>query len=138
MVLLVLPRPERGPSWPGKVGHDGAKRLGKRLVRQSPESDRTRRDADETGAGQCSVDPKNEIPRQPHETLSKCLYNIEDDPKQEHVLSKHNQPRVRRFEAIWRSFQEQRKKALDVDLDPAFIEELQRTGYDFRTKEETP
>ena len=75
---------------------------------------------------------ESSAPRNPGEP-AECLFNIEEDPGQLHnVILQH--PDVRdRLVSSWDSFRASRATAGQrLTLDPKMVEELQRTGYDFR------
>ncbi|MEC8425260.1 MAG: sulfatase [Myxococcota bacterium] len=71
-------------------------------------------------------------PRKPGEP-AECLFNLEEDPGQtRNVILQH--PDVReRLVGSWDAFRAARATAGQrLQLDPEMVEELQRTGYDFR------
>lgn len=66
-----------------------------------------------------------------------CLFNLEQDPKQAKNLAKAHPDVVTRLSRRWEAFRSARKGRTvprDLRLDPAMIEMLQRTGYDFRSE----
>ena len=76
-------------------------------------------------------------PRRGPQRRGPCLYNFETDPEQTTNLSRAQPETVRDLLTRWdghRSAREQRLRTLE--LDPDFVEALQKTGYDFRV--ETP
>lgn len=77
----------------------------------------------------CGESSAQRAPGEPAE----CLFNIEDDPGQtRNVIRQH--PDVReRLVSSWDAFRASRATAGQrLKLDPRMVEELQRTGYDFR------
>jgi arylsulfatase A-like enzyme len=65
-----------------------------------------------------------------------CLFHMEDDPGQERNLAAAHPAVVQALSARWAGFQETVQQAdRRLDLSPAFIEELQKSGYDFRPVE---
>jgi len=65
-----------------------------------------------------------------------CLFNTENDPQQSRNLAQENADVVEELQARWDGFRrarEGRSVPRDLRLDPAMIEMLQRTGYDFRS-----
>ena len=90
----------------------------------------------------CVPGEKNERPPPPpgeplgEPLINTCLFNIDDDPTQSTNLAKGNPDVVERLQSRWdgfRSARSGRSIPRDLRLDPAMIEMLQRTGYDFRT-----
>ena len=68
-----------------------------------------------------------------------CLFNLNTDPKQARNVAKANPEVVHQLKNRWDAFRAARKGRSvprDLRLDPAMIEMLQRTGYDFRTEPE--
>jgi len=68
--------------------------------------------------------------------VNTCLFNIADDPRQETNLAKTNPKVVDTLQSRWDGFRSARAGSSvprDLRLDPAMVEMLQRTGYDFRT-----
>ena len=63
-----------------------------------------------------------------------CLFDLSTDPEQATNLAEQQPERVRAMLALWRGYRDAvagRSVSRDVRLDPAFVELLQRTGYDF-------
>ena len=75
-----------------------------------------------------------EGPRQPGEP-AECLYDLAADPGQTQNVLRQN-PAVReRLVTAWDEFRAARAtEGQRLDLDPAQVEALQRTGYDFRVE----
>jgi arylsulfatase A-like enzyme len=75
-----------------------------------------------------------EGPRQPGEP-AECLYDLSADPGQTQNVLRQN-PAVRaRLVTAWDEFRAARAtEGQRLDLDPAQVEALQRTGYDFRVE----
>jgi arylsulfatase A-like enzyme len=66
--------------------------------------------------------------------LPLCLFNTVDDPPQVKNIAVANRETVELLLERWNGFREARANSgQQLDLSPAFVEELQRTGYDFRT-----
>jgi len=66
-------------------------------------------------------------------TNIRCLYNLKTHPEQNHILTTENPEKVKELNNIWSYFLRTKyKKGPKVELDPAFVEELRRSGYDFR------
>lgn len=61
-----------------------------------------------------------------------CLYDLSQDPTQTRNRAIDEPERVAETLAWWTAFHEDGADGERVRLDPAFVEELQRTGYDFR------
>jgi arylsulfatase A-like enzyme len=84
----------------------------------------------------CGGSPTADPPRRPGEPAT-CLFHAEDDPQQERSLARKHPEVVAELMARWTGYREQRSRdARHLELDPDFVEELQRTGYDFR--QDTP
>lgn len=63
-----------------------------------------------------------------------CLFNLEADPEQTRDLAAQEPARVEELLARWRGYREGvagRAVPSELRLDPAFVELLHRTGYDF-------
>lgn len=68
-----------------------------------------------------------------------CLFNLQTDPKQARNVADSNPEIVDQLKRRWDAFRAARKGRSvprDLRLDPAMIEMLQRTGYDFRSEPE--
>lgn len=65
-----------------------------------------------------------------------CLYDLGKDPGQENNVAAENPEVVRELMESWAAFTESRAPGQQKELDPAFVEELRRTGYDFRPLDE--
>jgi len=66
-----------------------------------------------------------------------CLFNISDDSLQTTNLAKQHPEVIDTLTARWNGFRQARagqSLPRDLRLDPAMIEMLQRTGYDFRSE----
>jgi arylsulfatase len=62
-----------------------------------------------------------------------CLYNMDDDPDQNRDVSRQNPSVVTALTERWAGFQSAAGATNQrLDLSPAFIETLQKSGYDFR------
>ena len=64
-----------------------------------------------------------------------CLFNLDSDPEQATNVAKSHPEVVTTLVRRWDAFRAARKGQAvprDLRLDPAMIEMLQRTGYDFR------
>ena len=61
-----------------------------------------------------------------------CLFDLVADPGQDRDVAAQNPDVVDELMASWAAFAEARAPGERVELDPDFVEELQRTGYDFR------
>jgi arylsulfatase A-like enzyme len=61
-----------------------------------------------------------------------CLFNLDLDPAQDHNLARSETAVVEDLLSRWQGFTASRSQGQQLDLDPALVEELQRTGYDFR------
>ena len=67
--------------------------------------------------------------------FNNCLFNLDDDPKQAVNLAEQHPEVVTDLLARWNGYREGvagRAVPVALTLDPAFIELLQRTGYDFK------
>ncbi|MEC7984314.1 MAG: sulfatase [Myxococcota bacterium] len=74
-------------------------------------------------------------PRKPGE-VARCLYNIDEDPLQDKLVSHEHKKVVDSLYQFWKDFRKERTgKSRQMTLDPSFIQELQRSGYDFRSPE---
>jgi arylsulfatase A-like enzyme len=62
-----------------------------------------------------------------------CLYRMDEDPGQKMNLAKKHPRIVEGLLTSWTDFRasKEKDKGVLLDLSPAFVEELQRTGYDF-------
>jgi len=70
----------------------------------------------------------------PGEIMNTCLFNLDDDPKQEDNRAEQEEATVESLLARWDGFRMARAGdvvAEPIRLDPAFVELLQRTGYNF-------
>jgi hypothetical protein len=66
--------------------------------------------------------------------IAVCLYNREEDPGQERSVAASQPEVISMLMARWSGFREARAGAgRQLDLSPAFVEALQKTGYDFST-----
>lgn len=73
-----------------------------------------------------------EPPRKPGEPGT-CLYHLTDDPGQDHSVTAQHPDVVADLQARWDAFRAARASdGRTLPLDPAYVEELRRTGYDFR------
>ncbi|MSQ03500.1 MAG: hypothetical protein EXR71_16685 [Myxococcales bacterium] len=66
--------------------------------------------------------------------LRNCLFDLSADPEQQRDVASANPEVVTALLARWRGYREAvagRSVARELQLDPAFIELLRRTGYDF-------
>lgn len=66
-----------------------------------------------------------------------CLFNLDSDPKQATNVAKQHPDIVDALSKRWEAFRAARRGQSvprDLRLDPAMIEMLQRTGYDFRSE----
>ncbi len=66
--------------------------------------------------------------------LHNCLFDLDADPEQQRDLAAANPDVVSGLLARWKGYREAvagRSVARELQLDPAFIELLRRTGYDF-------
>jgi len=62
-----------------------------------------------------------------------CLYNMDDDPNQARSVAVQHPEVTATLLARWKGFQDSAQQSgQQLDLSPAFIEELQKSGYDFR------
>ena len=62
----------------------------------------------------------------------RCLYNLESNPEQNLVQTEEEPQKVQELDKIWNYFLQKRKKRdVSIALDPKFVEELRRSGYDF-------
>lgn len=79
-----------------------------------------------------------EPPRAPNEPAS-CLYDMVADPGQTKNLARSKPEVVTELLERWDTFRAARAgQARQLELDPAYVEELHKTGYDFRVPERTP
>jgi arylsulfatase A-like enzyme len=70
--------------------------------------------------------------------LDTCLYHLDSDPGQTRNLAREEAQVTRRLLDHWQNFRRAREstsQATSLNLDPDFVRELQRTGYDFRPPE---
>ena len=82
--------------------------------------------------GGCDDVENRRLLRTPN-TNSRCLYNLKTHPKQNHVLTEEHPEKVTELNNIWKYFMQKKyKKGTKVELDKSFVEELRRSGYDFR------
>jgi len=73
-------------------------------------------------------------PRIEDDGIPVCLYQMSDDPTQEHSVTSRNSEVVDMLLDRWAGFRKARAGAgHTLDLSPAFVEALQKTGYDFST-----
>ena len=80
----------------------------------------------------CDGPPGLSPPRRPGEPAT-CLYNVETDPAQVTNLALDNTELVTALLDRWQSFRNARaKEGAQLELDPAFVEELRANGYDFQ------
>lgn len=69
------------------------------------------------------------LPNQP----ATCLYDLVADPLQTRNLARQKMDVVADLQGRWDKFRAARGQAgAALNLDPAYVEELQKTGYDFR------
>jgi arylsulfatase A-like enzyme len=79
----------------------------------------------------CGGPPSVDASRLPGEP-STCLFDLDADFAQNRDVAAANSEVVTDLLGRWSSFRDAREAvARQFDLDPAYIEELQRTGYDF-------
>ena len=72
-------------------------------------------------------------PRKPGE-VARCLYNISEDPDQSTLVSRENPDVVNQLYDLWKKYRKDRASSgQKLQLDPSFVEELRRSGYDFRS-----
>jgi arylsulfatase A-like enzyme len=82
--------------------------------------------------GGCDTPADRQPPRAPGEP-ARCLYNVERDPGQDVLLSWRHPDVVERLLRRWKDFRRDRSREADqLELDPSFVEELRKSGYDFR------
>jgi hypothetical protein len=63
-----------------------------------------------------------------------CLFNRDVDPGQEKNVARDNPAVVKALVQRWTDFRAARaQRGEALDLSPAFVEALQKTGYDFST-----
>ena len=80
----------------------------------------------------CDGPPHLNPPRQQGEPAT-CLYDISKDPTQVTNIALDNTALVDALLERWQGFRTARaKEGAQLELDPAFIEELRANGYDFR------
>jgi hypothetical protein len=68
-----------------------------------------------------------------------CLFDLEKDPTQTRNLAKAKPDVVDKLQQRWAGFRKARSGqsvTRNLRLDPAMVEMLQRTGYDFRSESE--
>ena len=66
-----------------------------------------------------------------------CLFHLETDPAQDRNVAASHPEVVADLQARWDKFRAAHAdEGTKLSLDPAFIKELQRTGYNFRPEEE--
>ena len=83
----------------------------------------------------CDGPVEQSPPRKPGE-VARCLYNLDSDPNQSKLISRQEPKVVANLYALWKKIRTDRKKTeKTLLLDPEFVKELQRTGYDFRSPE---
>ena len=83
----------------------------------------------------CDAPVDHSPPRRPGE-VAKCLYNLDKDPTQSQLISRNEPKVVANLYALWKKIRSDRTTVEQtLRLDPAFVEELQRTGYDFQSPE---
>ncbi|MEC7988290.1 MAG: sulfatase [Myxococcota bacterium] len=82
--------------------------------------------------GNCD-DTQNRRLQRKNDQNSRCLYNLEQNPAQNIIFTDEEPEKVKELDNVWKYFVHTRsKKGLSVDLDPTFVQELRRAGYDFR------
>gem|GEM_PF-735089 len=82
--------------------------------------------------GGCDPDDPHS-PRPPPGEPASCLFNLDQDPDQTDVVTTLHPDVEKELLARWASFRAAHGgAAVQLDLDPAFVAELRRTGYDFR------
>ncbi len=70
-------------------------------------------------------------------TLRKCLFNLDADPGEKTDLADAHPEQVQALLGRWQGYREAvagRAVPRELQLDPAFVELLQRTGYDFQNE----
>lgn len=73
-----------------------------------------------------------EAPRKPGEPAV-CLYHLEDDPGQERNVAAEHPDIIKDLLSRWDKFRIARGSTGEtLTLDPAYVRQLQQTGYDFR------
>jgi arylsulfatase A-like enzyme len=83
----------------------------------------------------CDAPPEQSPPRKPGE-VARCLYNLDSDPQQSTLISRNHPKVITKLYALWKKIRSNRESIENtLLLDPAFVEELQRTGYDFKSPE---
>ncbi|MSP55350.1 MAG: hypothetical protein EXR69_07085 [Myxococcales bacterium] len=77
-----------------------------------------------------------DVPRGPGEPAT-CLFNLETDPGQERNVAASHPEVLADLQARWDKFRAAHSdEGTQLSLDPAFVKELQRTGYNFRPEEQ--
>ena len=62
-----------------------------------------------------------------------CLFHMDNDPGQDSSVASANPEVVEALMDRWNGFRESAAStSQQLDLSPAFIKELQKSGYDFR------
>ena len=62
-----------------------------------------------------------------------CLFHMDNDPGQETSVAAANPDVVEALLSRWSGFRDSAQStSQQLDLSPAFIQELQKSGYDFR------
>ncbi|MFZ5475842.1 MAG: sulfatase [Myxococcota bacterium] len=80
----------------------------------------------------CGGPVSDDPPRKPGEAAT-CLYDMASDPGQTKNLALKNPAVVEDLLARWKSFRDTRgADAKQLALDDAFVEQLRKSGYDFR------
>ena len=78
-------------------------------------------------------DVQNRRPKRKADWTLHCLYNIDKNPEQNILLTEEEPKKAEELGRLWKYFMSRRNNGgMDVELDPKFIEELRKSGYDFR------
>jgi hypothetical protein len=82
----------------------------------------------------CGGAPGQDPPRRPGEPAT-CLYDVAADPGQNQNVAAANPTVLRELLGRWSAFRAARgTEGATLALDPAFVETLRRSGYDFSGK----
>ncbi len=82
----------------------------------------------------CGGRPADDPPRRPGEPAT-CLYDVAADPAQDHNVAAAHPTVVRELLTRWSDFRAARgTEGATLALDPAFVETLRTSGYDFSGK----
>jgi arylsulfatase A-like enzyme len=80
----------------------------------------------------CGGPPHLDPPRTPGEAAT-CLFDVSADPGQTRNVALSHPEVVADLTARWKAFRDTRgADATPLALDPAFVEQLRKSGYDFR------